>query len=316
MDPLGWARAKECFRTRPARVGVIISNCNPSAGHRYETNPLRLPGSESDAVFIENVVLDSRRVTFRAPQDDGAPIDLVRDDVVGDYPITRECELRSRIRGRVVTFRPVHLNTEAQVVVKEIIRNREGRAVCVDAMVRGACTTTKVPIVVDLVSINQNPGTIPDNPKIIMVNPIPPNCEIMAVVYLHTLGPIPQLKPLNRDPADRLPITSFVLNKNAMKLALVDKVNNRELARNVEELDGSRRGAGFPELDNPFIVCPAPNIGRVPGDHSGRCIGHCPPRLGACAGIAIAPSRGDVVRRRLGRDGWRKGRGKYAGTYG
>lgn len=307
------SRAEKVLSASPTRVGKVVSNHNPcTATCSREDNPICMVNSGLDAILIENIIINQRLVTIATPHNDASPIGLVGKRVIGNEPILRECELRPRMGAGFITDRSIQLDTCGQVIIKEIACDLDRRAVDINpvmtpAIITYSRTSREVAVVIELVPIDPNPGSIPQNPHVIMVNPISPNREIMAVVYLDTLVPIPQFKPLNRDPADRLLITSAVLDLNPMKFLLVDKVNNRVLARNVEELDGSRRGAGFPKCDKPFIVCPAPDIGRIPGDHFGRCIGHGSPRLGARAWIAIVPSRGDIVRRCVGRRVWQEG---------
>lgn len=238
---------------------------------------------------------------------------MVRKGVVGDDPILRTSKLRcwtgrGAIRG---TARPILGNAIADVVVNEIVRDRVRRSVCVDAVVvktqvcRPSRACSKSPIMVDPVPIKQDPGaTNPENPlKSIMMNPIPPNVGVVQIIILNPLVTIPYLKSLNRDPADLILITSGKLNKNPMTFRLVDEVNDRELARSVEELDGSRLSAGSSKSDDPFLIGPALDVGRIPCNHFRGCIGYGLPRLGAGARVAIVSSRGNIVRRRVGCDG-------------
>ena len=60
---------------------------------------------------------------------------VVPDGVVGNDPIGREGEIRSRMCTGAVTDRPVLLNTHAKVVVEEIVCDRECRAIHINAVV-------------------------------------------------------------------------------------------------------------------------------------------------------------------------------------
>ena len=104
-------------------------------------------------------------------------------------------------------------------------------------MVQGGRTS----ILVDLVTINQNSRPIPGKPlRLAVLYRVPPNREIMAVVELEGGVCIPDLKPLNRDPPDRVLRPRTVLKTDLFASSLVDKVNNRELTGKTEELDGCR----------------------------------------------------------------------------
>lgn len=157
-------------------------------------------------------------------------------------------------------------------------------------------------IVIDPIAIENNPGAIPNNPLFpAVMNPVPTNRNIVPIVDLDAIVPIPYVKPFDRDPAYCIPITSIVLNKNLMiRSSSADKLNDRKLARNVEEFDRSRLGTGSSKSDRSFFVCPALDVGRISSDHFGHGIGHSLPWLGTCAWIAIVPSRSDIVRRRVG----------------
>lgn len=217
------------------------------------------------------------------------------------------------MRVGVVTDSPVHLNPRGNVVVKEIVSDRHRRTVEVNAVISVAiASASEVAVVIKSIAIEPNSGPIPIDTMSIVVNPVPPNREIVAVVDLYSLITIPYLKSLDRNPAN--PSIHTRLHNKPMIFVLVDKVNDRERARGVEEFDRSRLSAAFLEDDQPFIVRPASDIGRIARDHFGHGIGHRPPRLGACARIAIVPCCGEIVRRRVGGNSLEEGTGQNAGT--
>ena len=75
------------------------------------------------------------------------------------------------------------------------------RSVHVDPM--RACSWT--PVVVDFIPIDQDPGTISENPvSARMVNPIVSYCAIVKILEFHSSMAVPYLKPLNCDPTNRI----------------------------------------------------------------------------------------------------------------
>lgn len=189
------------------------------------------------SVLVKNVVFNSRIHTCGAPYDKTRLIFLVCESVVGDDPIMRNRILRSRMLSRVIPNRTIHLNAVGQVVINEIVRDRERGAIPVNAVILGTSTsgTRKASVVVDLIAVDQDPGAIPEYTLAggIMVNPIAPNREIMGIVELNPIVAIAYLKSLNCDPTHRIPNTGVVLNKNHLSFRLVDTVNDRERARSV-----------------------------------------------------------------------------------
>jgi hypothetical protein len=170
---------------------------------------------------------------------------------------------------------------------------------------------------IDPVTIEKNPRAIPQNAlAIIMVNPITSNHGIVKVVEQDSIVAIPDLKSFQVDPPDRVPVPRAVLKENRISCGCTfgAAVNDRELAGGVEELDGSGLGAGSPESNARLGVRPASYVGCIPCDHFGHCVAHGSPRARACSGITVASSGGDIVRRRLGRNGWQKGTGQNAGA--
>ena len=129
------ASRAEKFRTaRPSRVGKVVSNHNPGAACSREGNPIRMVRSTFGTVLIENIILNPRIITVAAPHYDASPIILVGNGVVGNDPITREGKIRSRMHTRVVLDCSVQLDACAKVIVKEIVCERDCRAMHIYAV--------------------------------------------------------------------------------------------------------------------------------------------------------------------------------------
>ena len=130
------SRAEKLYTARPSCVGKVVSDHNPGAAAcSCEDHSIYRVRRTFATVLIENIILNPRIVSIVAPHDDASPIILVGDGVVGNDPIGREGEIRSRMCTGAVTDRRVLLNTHAKVVVEEIVCDRECRAIHINAVV-------------------------------------------------------------------------------------------------------------------------------------------------------------------------------------
>lgn len=87
MNPFNRPKVKKGRRARPACISKIIVNRHSTAiDRRYEINPLRSVGGESETILIENVV-HNLKIRGGTPHADSRSVDLVRNGVVGNDPI-------------------------------------------------------------------------------------------------------------------------------------------------------------------------------------------------------------------------------------
>lgn len=117
------------------------------------------------------------------------------------------------------------MNAVGEVVVDQIVRNRVGRSARVNTVIlitlrRRRGTGCEAPVVTNDIAIDENSGAGRQNAlatNTIIMNPIPPNRQIMAAVNLHPIPAIADLKALNRDPADGHIEPALIHNDDAIK---------------------------------------------------------------------------------------------------
>ena len=130
-----------------------------------------------------------------------------------------------------------------KIVIDQTIRDRNGGAVQINAVSESAARVCrKGSVMIDPVAIKKDPRAISQKALALsIVNPIASNHRIMKVIQPDSDVAILDLKSFQVDPANCVPITRDVLKKNRISFAVTvgAALNDRELARGVQELDRS-----------------------------------------------------------------------------